>query len=168
MIVLGVRTQEHVVIYARVSSAKQKVEGNLERQVQRLKQYAQAHGYEGSRMFQEQASGFNENRQPLHHLLRLAEQHTIQRVLIEFPDRLARFGYRYLERFLRSHGVTVEVTHKQWVRDLAFREGILTVERNPAYTSQKCSHCHRQGERTGHHFICQNPSRSIMQPMTVG
>lgn len=25
---------------------------------------------------------------------------------------MARFGYRYLERFLGSHGVTVEVTHK--------------------------------------------------------
>ncbi|WP_100217946.1 recombinase family protein [Sulfobacillus thermosulfidooxidans] len=87
------RTQEHVVIYARVSSAKQKSEGNLERQTQRLKHYAQVHGYEVSRMFQEQASGISETRQPLHHLLRLAEQHTIQRVLIEFPDRLARFGY---------------------------------------------------------------------------
>lgn len=110
--ILGVRTPEHVVIYARVSSAKQKAEGNLERQAQRLKQYAQEHGYEVSRVFQEQASGINENRKQLHHLLHLAEQHTIQRVLIEFPDRLARFGYRYLERFLRSQGVTVEVTHK--------------------------------------------------------
>ncbi|MCL4318777.1 MAG: IS607 family transposase [Firmicutes bacterium] len=110
--ILGVRTQEQVVIYARVSSAKQKTDGNLERQVQRLKQYAQDHGYEVSRMFQEQASGINENRKQLHQLLQLAEQHEIQRVLIEFPDRLARFGYRYLERFLSSHGVTVEVTHK--------------------------------------------------------
>lgn len=33
----------------------------------------------------------------LHHLLQLAEQHEVQRVLIEFPDRLARFGYRYKE-----------------------------------------------------------------------
>ena len=110
--IMGVRSQEQVVIYARVSSAKQKTEGNLERQVQRLKQYAQDHGYEVLRVFQEQASGINENRKQLHHLLQLAEQHEIQRVLIEFPDRLARVGYRYLERFLSSHGVTVEVTHK--------------------------------------------------------
>lgn len=39
--IMGVRTQEQVVIYARVSSAKQKADGNLERQVQRLKPYAQ-------------------------------------------------------------------------------------------------------------------------------
>ncbi len=48
----------------------------------------------------------------------------------------------------------------QWVRDLAFREGILTVERNPAYTSQIRPHCHTQGERKGHHFTCQNPAHS--------
>ncbi len=89
-----------------------KADGNLERQVQQLKQYAQDHGYEVLRVFQEQVSGIDENRKQLHHLLQLAEQHEIQRVLIEFPDRLARFGYRYLERFLNSHGVTVEVTHK--------------------------------------------------------
>lgn len=110
--ILGVRTQEHVVIYARVSSAQQKTDGNLARQVQRLKQYAQDHGYEVSRVFQEQASGINENRKQLHQLLQLAEQHEIQRVLIECPNRVARFGYRYVERFFRSHGVTVEVTHK--------------------------------------------------------
>ncbi len=80
--------------------------------IKRLKQYALDHGYEVTRVFQEQASGIDENRKQLHHLLQLAEQHEIQRVLIEFPDRLVRFGYRYLERFLSSHGVTVEVTHK--------------------------------------------------------
>jgi len=73
---------------------KQKADGNLEWQVQRLKQYVQDHGYEVTRGFQEQASGINENRKQLHHLLQLAEQHEIQRVLIEFSDQLARFGYR--------------------------------------------------------------------------
>ncbi len=97
--IMGVRTQEQVVIYARVSSAKQKTDGSLARQVQRVKHYAHDHGYEVTRLFQEQASGINENRKQLHHRLQLAEQHEIQRVLIEFPDRLARLGYRYLERF---------------------------------------------------------------------
>ncbi len=45
----------------------------------------------------------------------------------------------------------------KWVRDLAFREGILTVERNPAYTSQMCPHCRTLGERKRHRFTCQNP-----------
>jgi transposase len=33
------------------------------------------------------------------------------------------------------------------VRDLALREGILVVERNPAWTSQACPKCHRLAER---------------------
>ncbi|WP_197648376.1 recombinase family protein [Sulfobacillus thermosulfidooxidans] len=65
------------------------------------------------RVFQEQASGINENRKELHYLLIMAEQREFQRLLIEYPDRLARFGYRYLERYLNSHGVTIESTHVQ-------------------------------------------------------
>ena len=33
------------------------------------------------------------------------------------------------------------------VRDLALREGILVVERNPAWTSQACPACHHLAER---------------------
>lgn len=51
-----------------------------------------------------------------------------------------------------------------WVRDLAFREGILTVERNPAYTSQICPHCQQEhrhgGTRVTHTFTCANPDHS--------
>jgi IS605 OrfB family transposase len=47
---------------------------------------------------------------------------------------------------------------RKWVRDLAFREGILTVERNPAYTSQVCPHCKTLGERKGLRFTCRNPN----------
>jgi IS605 OrfB family transposase len=53
-----------------------------------------------------------------------------------------------------------------WVRDLAFREGIFTVERNPAFTSQMCPHCqhaHRQvGIRVKHTFTCSNPNHSYV------
>lgn len=72
--IIGVRQSESVVIYARVSSAKQKADGNLERQVERLKHYAEDHEYEVMRVFQEQASGINENRKQLQHLMTMAEQ----------------------------------------------------------------------------------------------
>ena len=111
--IMGVRHAEFVVIYGRVSSAKQKADGNLERQVERLKRYAADHGYEVLRVFQEQASGINENRKQLQQLLTMAEHQEFQRLLIEYPDRLARFGYRYLERHLNGHGVTIESTHVQ-------------------------------------------------------
>jgi putative resolvase len=109
--ITGARQSESVVIYARVSSAKQKADGNLVRQVDRLKRYAADHGYEVIRVFQEQASGINEHRKQLQHLMTMAEQREFQRLLIEYPDRLARFGFRYLERYLKSYGITVESTH---------------------------------------------------------
>ncbi len=113
---VGMPTGSRVVIYARVSSAEQKTDGNLQRQVDRLHTHAIEHGYDVVRVFSEQASGINENRKQLSALLKLAEERQMERqmerVLIEFPDRLARFGYRYLERFLNSREVAVEVTHK--------------------------------------------------------
>ena len=36
---------------------------------------------------------------------------------------------------------------RRHVRDLALRQGILVVERHPAWTSQVCPHCHRLAER---------------------
>ncbi|RIV19579.1 hypothetical protein D2Q93_12720 [Alicyclobacillaceae bacterium I2511] len=49
-------------------------------------------------------------------------------------------------------------------RDLTFREGILTVERNPAYTSQMCPHCQHEhwevGQRVKHAFTWLNPNHS--------
>ena len=110
--IVGQPFSNRVVLYARVSSAKHKADGNLDRQVQRLQHYAQQQGYEVTRVFQEQASGINEKRKQLAQLLTLAEQRQIHRVLIEYPDRLARFGYRYLVRYLASYGVTIEVTQK--------------------------------------------------------
>ena len=110
--IVGQPLSNRVVLYARVSSAKQKADGNLDRQVQRLQHYAQQQGYEVARVFQEQASGINEKRKQLAQLLTLAEQRQIHIVLIEYPDRLARFGYRYLVRYLASYGVTIEVTQK--------------------------------------------------------
>lgn len=39
-------------------------------------------------------------------------------------------------------------------RELAFREGILVAERNPAYTSQTCPKCQHIGNREKHSFSC--------------
>ena len=117
------------MIYARVSSAKQKADGNLERQRERLKDYAVDHGYEVIRVLQEQASGINEHRKQLQQLLTMAEHQEFQRLLIEYPDRLARFGYRYLERHLNSHGVTIESPHHKEAKTSSeeLTEDLLTI-----------------------------------------
>lgn len=96
-------------IYARVSSAKQEHEGNLTRQTERLQAVAAERGYEVIATFSEQASGLNENRRGLKKLFQLVDQQGIDLVLIEYPDRLVRFGFRYLEEAFRWKQVRIEV-----------------------------------------------------------
>jgi putative resolvase len=102
-------TRVRCAIYARVSSAKQQHEGNLLRQAERLQQVAQQRGYRVVLLITEQASGLNEKRKGLKKLLHLIEQQEIDLVLIEYPDRLVRFGYGYLEETFRWKQVSIEV-----------------------------------------------------------
>jgi putative resolvase len=96
-------------IYARVSSAKQEHEGNLTRQVERLQQVASERGYQVAAKIAEQASGLNEHRRGMQKLFQLIDQQAIDVVLIEYPDRLVRFGFGYLEEAFRWKQVRLEV-----------------------------------------------------------
>ena len=96
-------------IYARVSSSKQEHEGNLTRQVERLQEVAKERGYQVVALIAEQASGLNEKREGMNRLLHLIDQQEIDVVLIEYPDRLVRFGFGYLEETFRWKQVRLEV-----------------------------------------------------------
>jgi len=100
-------TRQGGCVYGRVSTRKQK--DNLARQVRRLNEYAKRHDLPITTEVTDIASGLKENRRGLMRVLHMAEQGSIDFVLIEYKDRLARFGYHYLERFLESHGVEVLV-----------------------------------------------------------
>ncbi|HFK1428278.1 MULTISPECIES: IS607 family transposase [Bacillota] len=111
---MGIDTQtsskkntQRAFIYARVSTKKQADAGNLERQVQRLQNYCNEQRFEIVQTYTEVASGINENRQQLHRMLKQIEKKEVQYVIVEYKDRLARFGYSYLESFCTSHGVTI-------------------------------------------------------------
>ena len=96
-------------IYARVSSGKQEHEGNLTRQVERLQEVARERGYQVVALIAEQASSLNEKRKGMKRLLHLIDQQEIDVVLIEYPDRLVRFGFGYLEETFRWKQVRLEV-----------------------------------------------------------
>jgi len=96
-------------IYARVFSAKQEQEGHLTRQVEHLQQVASERGYQVVARIQEQASGLNEKRKGLKRLFHLIDHQEIDLVLIEYPDRLVRFGYDYLEETFGWKQVRIEV-----------------------------------------------------------
>jgi predicted site-specific integrase-resolvase len=84
-------------------------DGNLARQTERLKEAASERGYGVVQVITEQASSLNERRKGMKRLLALVEQQAVDVVLIEYPDRLVRFGFPYLEQALSWKKVRLEV-----------------------------------------------------------
>ncbi len=96
------------VIYARVSSAKQKEQGDLDRQVKLLKKYTNEMGYIIVDVITDVGSGLKEERRGLKKLLKMTADGRVDVVLITYRDRLTRFGYKYLQFFFEKHGVRIE------------------------------------------------------------
>ncbi|MDI3540855.1 MAG: putative resolvase [Thermosediminibacterales bacterium] len=95
-----------VVLYARVSTKKQ--EEYFENQIKRLEEYAKSQGWQYE-VISEIASGVNENRRGLLKLLNKIKRGEVEKVVVEYPDRLARFGFKYLKFFIESSGVELIV-----------------------------------------------------------
>jgi putative resolvase len=93
-----------IALYARVSSLGQKED--LERQIQRLKDYAAAKGYQVSKEVTEIASGLNDKRPQLEKLL---ADTSIGTIVVENRDRLTRFGSHYIETLLEAQGRRLEM-----------------------------------------------------------
>jgi putative resolvase len=90
-------------LYARVSSADQK--DDVTRQLQRLRDYAAARGYQVVTEATEIASGLNDERPKLKKLLTDAR---VGVLVVERRDRLTRFGYGYIATLLEHEGRRVE------------------------------------------------------------
>jgi putative resolvase len=93
-----------VALYARVSKADQK--DDAARQMQRLRDYAAARGYQVVAEVTEIASGLNDERPKLKKLL---TDSRVGILLVEHKDRLTRFGYSYIVTLLEQQGRRVEV-----------------------------------------------------------
>jgi len=101
------------VIYARVSSVKQRDQGDLDRQVEFLKRYAEERGYRIIDVITDVGSGLKENRRGLKKLLKFVTSRKVDVVLVTYRDRLTRFGFRYLEYFFNQFGVKIEEVMKE-------------------------------------------------------
>ena len=93
-----------VATYARVSSSQNK--DNLDKQQDRLIDYANAKGYKTIYNIKEIGSGLNDSRPQLIKLLRCS---LIDIILVEHKDRLTRFGFKYIEELLDIQGRKIEV-----------------------------------------------------------
>jgi putative resolvase len=108
--------------YARVSSRRQRAEGDLDRQVSRL----WANGGNELVVFTDVASGLSDRRAGLRKALGECMKPGADRLLVQHPDRLARFGVGVIEHLLTGYGVTVvyagqavdESAESELVRDM--------------------------------------------------
>lgn len=101
------RPTDHVALYARVSSHGQKENGDLDRQIERLRNYAHDHGWTVENTYTDVGSGLNEDRRDIDLLLDDMQEANYGRILITYEDRLTRFGFSYLERYFDCYGVTI-------------------------------------------------------------
>lgn len=98
------------LVYARCSTQKQA--DNLERQVGRLLEFA-ATKYQNVELFKDIGSGLNENRRQFRKLLKRLVDPDVQCVVIEYKDRLSRYGFETFRRHCESLGVVVEVLQQK-------------------------------------------------------
>ncbi len=95
-----------VAIYARVSSHENK--DNLEKQAERLKEYAMAKGYQIASIVKEIGSGANDVRPKL---IKLLKSKDYKILIVEHQDRLTRFGFNYLRLLAEEQGKKIEIVN---------------------------------------------------------
>ena len=110
-------TAARSVGYARVSSAEQKP--HLENQANRLWAYAGQNGIRLDDVVSEIASGLNDRRPKLGKLL---GDPTVQTVIVEHRERLARFGVGMVEAMLQARGGSLVVIDDAEVPDDLVRD----------------------------------------------
>lgn len=95
------------VIYARVSSHKQKTTGDLDRQVTYI--LSKRQDLINPIVLSEVGSGLNDKRPKIQKLIKMVENDEVSRIFVTYRDRLTRFGYNYLQTICTAHGVEIVV-----------------------------------------------------------
>lgn len=98
-----------VILYARTSSSQNK--DLLERQVERLKEYAISNGYKIKQVVKEFGSGLNDERKQLTKILK---ENKYDKIIVEHKDRLTRFGFNWLQLLTNNR---IEVINESKEKD---------------------------------------------------
>ena len=96
-----------VVLYARVSSRRQAQEGDLDRQIEVLREAAKGRNLIGE--FSDVASGLSDRRSGLRRALQCCQSPEVNELWVTHRERLARFGVGTIEQLLRPLGVGLVV-----------------------------------------------------------
>jgi putative resolvase len=111
-IVLKDSPRNNCALYGRVSSHKQRKRGALEAKVNALEAYCKDNNFHVSSIYKDLGSGLNTNREALWRLIRDAKKGQFSYVIVNFKDRLTRFGFWYLEEYLGEFNVKIIAVNK--------------------------------------------------------
>ena len=101
--------KEICVIYARVSSQKQKMSGDLDRQSQRLSEYCAKHNLYVEHIIKDVGSGLNDKRIGFNQLINLVITGKVNKVIVEHKDRLTRFQFNFIKKMYAVFGCEIIV-----------------------------------------------------------
>ena len=91
---IQIKNNKKTILYARVSSHDQK--SDLNTQIELLSLYASSQGFQ-YKVLSEIFSGLNFKRTKFNLLLKMIENNEVELIIINYKDRLMRFGYEMFE-----------------------------------------------------------------------
>ena len=104
---MGDNSENRITIaYCRVSSSDQKED--LKRQIENVSQYCIANGYQ-FRVISDLGSGLNYKKKGLQELIELICSNSIERIVVNYKDRLIRFGFEFIEQLCSIYNVKIEI-----------------------------------------------------------
>lgn len=114
------KLMKHDIIYARVSSPKQKQSGELEKQVEVIMK--QNHNLQNPIILKEVGFGLNEQRPKLQQLLKMVLNNEVNKIYITHKDILASFGFDYLKYIFEEIGVEIVTLYEGNYENLTEKE----------------------------------------------
>ena len=105
--IAGISPIRDIVIYARVSTSKQKKD--LENQIETLKLFANSNGFVVNKIYKDIASGMYFDRQNFKDMLFDVIEHKIKTVLISNKDRFSRVSFNMWKELFKSFNCDIIV-----------------------------------------------------------
>ena len=101
-----ISSNDNVFVYARVSSNNRRKE--LDYQVNRIVEFANANGLKTTKIYKDVASGMNDNRTQFWKMM----DSNPSTIIIENKDRLTRFGFNYIDRLSKKLNIKIIVMNE--------------------------------------------------------
>jgi len=105
------------IVYARVSSQKQRKTGDLDRQA--LFIVENVNGLINPLIIKEVGSGLNDKRKQLQTIIKMVMNDEVNNIYVTYRDRLTRFGFNFLKTICNEKGVNIIV-----VKDLTIQKSV--------------------------------------------